>query len=64
MIIEWLLIVWFAGSTNWVVIGDPHHSKDDCERAAQITAALAHELKTPRPVERYFCVIQEKKQGA
>lgn len=64
MIIEWLLIVWFAGSTNWVVIGEGHQTKPDCERAAQITASLAHELKTPRPVEQFYCVIHEVKQGA
>jgi hypothetical protein len=62
--IEWLLIVWFAGAENWVVIGDAHKSKADCERAAQITTALATQLKTPRPVERFYCVIREAKQGA
>ncbi len=62
--IEWLLIVWFAGSSNWVVIGDPHPSKGECEKAAAITTVLAKELKEPRPVEKFYCVIREVKQGA
>ena len=49
------------GSTNWVVIGKPHHSKPDCERAAEMTAIFA---KEPRPMEKYHYVIREVKQGA
>lgn len=55
--VKWLLIVWFAGSTNWVVIGEPHHSKPDCERAAEMTAIHAKDLKEPRLMEQYHCVI-------
>ena len=64
MIIEWLLIVWFAGAENFVVIGDGHKTKLECEQAAKMISVLATHLKKPRPMEQYFCVIREVKQGA
>lgn len=64
MIIEWLLIVWFAGAQHFVVIGDAHKTEAECDKAAMIIVELAKHLKEPRPVEAHHCVIREVKQGA